>query len=160
MIAVKLGAFQLSDDSVVLHPVIVLDVIEETEEGGIDGGGIETVDRAFWEKNAALASLAIMDQIIALLKAGGLEPRLTYNRYHIAMGTTGYNFCWFQPRKTAGHCYIEFRVDGESRETIISSLQTIGIDASPRRAHNIVFNITAKGLTDYSATNQLPSSRR
>ncbi len=92
-----------------------------------------------------------MDKIISLLKAEGLELRVTYNRYHIAMGATGYNFCWVQPRKSAGHCYIEFRVDGELRETIVSSLQNIGIDASPKRAHNIGFSITSKGFTENSA---------
>jgi hypothetical protein len=148
MIAVQLSAFPM-DDTVVLHPVTVLDVSEETADAdAVDQ--VEQADRAYWEKKAAPASLAIVDKIIAGLKTGKLEPRLTYNRYHIAMGTMGYNFCWFHPRKTPGHCYVEFRVPSDTRDTVVSSLQDQGVDASPRRTEFITFSITTKGLDDHT----------
>ena len=147
MIAVQLNAFRI-DDYVVLHPVTVLDVFEEVVEGDVPEA--EQADRAFWEKKADPASLAVMDKILAKLQAEKIEPRLTYNRHHIALGTTGHNFCWFRPRKTPGHCHIEFRVTAESRDAVLSSLQDGGIDATPRRSENITFSITAKSLEEQS----------
>ena len=147
MIAVQLSAFPIDND-VVLHPVTVLDVSEETADvAAVDQ--VEQADRTYWEKKADPASLAIVGKIVAALKSDAIDPRLTYNRYHIAMGTKGYNFCWFQPRRTAGHCHIEFRATNETRDAIVTSLQEGGIDASPRRTENITFSITSKDLEEH-----------
>jgi len=149
MIAVQLSAFPI-DNNVILHPVTVLDVSEETTDVG-GGDPIEQADLAYWDKKADRVSLAMVDKIVAALKTDTIEPRLTYNRYHIAMGTKGYNFCWFHPRKTAGHCHIEFRATSETRDSIVSSLQEGGIDASPRRTEGITFSITSKDLEEHFA---------
>lgn len=148
MIAVQLSAFRI-DDSIVLHSVTVLDVVEEIADVDVDQ--VEQADRAYWEKKSDPASLSVMDKIVSSLRTDTVEPRLTYNRYHVALGTTGYNFCWFHPRKSAGHCHIEFRVGSGARESVLSSLQDGGIDASPRRADNVTFNITTKSLDEHAA---------
>ena len=150
MIAVQLSAFRLDDNSIVLHPVTVLDVVEEITEGVGVFDPPEQADRAFWEKKSEPSSLAVMDKIVSALRTDSIEPRLTYNQYHIAMGTTGYNFCWFHPRKSIGNCHIEFRVSSETRDALLASLQSKGIDASPRRADIITFSATTKGLGEHS----------
>lgn len=131
IIAIQLSAFQLDDKNIVLHPVTVLDVVEEVSD--VDDPA-EQADRGFWEKKVDPSSLAIMDKIVSSLRANKIEPRLTYNKYHIAMGTTGNHFCWFHPRKTVGNCHMEVRATNETRNSVLSSLQSKGIDASPRRA--------------------------
>jgi hypothetical protein len=146
-IAVQLNAYRI-DDSIVLHPVTVLDVFEEVAEG--EGGEIEQVDRSYWEKKSAPASLAMVDKILSTLPAQGIQPRVTYNRYHIAVGTTGRNFCWLRPRKTPGNCHVEFRVTADLRDAVLASLQNVGIDATPWRSENIAFRITAKSLEEQS----------
>jgi hypothetical protein len=150
MIAIQLSAFPV-DNGVVLHPVTVLDVSEEISSADAAVDQIEQADRAFWEKKGRPASMAVMDKIVASLRTSTVEPRLTYNRGHIAMATTGYNFCWFHPRKTAGYCHIEFRTTSETRDAIVSALQEGGIDASPRRTENASFSITAKELEEHFA---------
>lgn len=148
MIAVQLSAFSIAD-SIVLHPVTVLDVAGEIADvDTVDQ--VEQADRTYWEKKSDPASLAVVDRIVSLLRTGTIEPRVTYNRHHIALGTAGYNFCWFHPRKSAG-CHLEFRATSETRDSIVSSLQNGGIDASPRRTENVTFSITAKGLDEHSA---------
>jgi hypothetical protein len=148
MIAVQLSAFRI-DDAIVLHAVTVLDVVEEIAE--VDPYG-EQADRAYWEKKSDPASLGVMDKIVSSLRTDGVEPRLNYNRQSsIALARTGYYFCWFGPRKQAGHCHIEFRVASGTRESVLSSLQAGGIDASPLRTDNISFSITTKGLEEHSA---------
>jgi hypothetical protein len=153
MIAVQLSAYRLDGGAVGLHPVAVLDIMEETADPDLVDQ-VERTDRAFGERKADLQSLGVVDQIVNSLRTDGIEPRLTYNRHHIAMGTTGYNFCWFHPRKTAGHCHIEFRAD-DNRDAVLTSLQDAGIDASPRRADHISFGITTNGLNQHSATVQM-----
>lgn len=147
MLAVQLSAFRM-EDSIVLHAVTVLDVVEETTDVDVDQ--VEQADRTYWEKKSDPASMAVMDKIVSSLRSDSIEPRLTYNRHHVAFGTTGYNFCWFHPRKSAGHCHIEFRVGSEAREAVLSSLQDGGMDASPRRTENVTFSITAKGLEEHA----------
>jgi len=147
IIAVQLSAFKLDDTSIGLHPVKVLDVVEEITEG-VDVDPVEQADRPYWEKKSDPASLAAVDKIVSSLSTDGIKPKLTYNRHHIALGTTGYNFCWFHPRKTAGHCHIEFRVGTEERDPVLSLLQDKGIDASPRRTDNVSFSVTTKALDE------------
>jgi hypothetical protein len=146
MIAIKLSAFRIGD-SIALHPVTVLDVVEEVDVESVDP--VEQRDRAYWEKNSNPASLAVMDKIVSSLRGVNVEPRLTYNRGHIAMGTTGHNFCWVHPRKSA-NCHIEFRTTGESRDSVLSQLQNDGFDASPRRVENITFSLTVKSFDEHS----------
>jgi hypothetical protein len=133
MIAVQLSAF-LIDENIILHPVTVLNVAVETEDEPVPE---ERVDRAYWERKSSAGSLAVMDKIVSLLGTDTPgEPKLTYNRSSIAFGTTGYNFCWFRPRKAA-YCRFGFRAAVENRDSVLSELQNAGIEASPRRADRV-----------------------
>lgn len=143
LIAIKMSAFALNG-KVVLNPVTVLDVIEESSDSdAVDP--IEQADRAYWERKSQ-STLSIMDKIVALLRADTIEPRLTYNRGHIALGTKGRNFCWFHPRKAEGIGHIELRLTNDTRDPMISTLQDVQIDASPKRADNITFNATVGSI--------------
>ena len=151
MIAVQLSAFKLDDNSVALHPITVLNVAEEILDVDVSAQSEQT-DRAYWEKKGEPTSLAVMDKIVLALRSKGVEPRLTYNKHHIALGSTGNNFCWFYPRKTAGYCHVETRVGSEERDTTLATFQNIGIDASPRRVDAITFSITTRGLDEHLET--------
>jgi hypothetical protein len=150
MIAVQLSVFRLDDDAIVIHPVTVLDIIEEIDPGEVPE--VERVDRAYREKKANPGFLKVIDNIASLLRTASIEPRLTYNRHHVALGATAYNFCWFYPR-TAVHCSIEIRLrgGGERRDAALSSLVDAGIDASPRQADLVTFSITTTALEQHSA---------
>jgi hypothetical protein len=139
LIAVQLSAFRVGD-KIVLNPVTVLNVVEEVSDpGAVDV--VERVDRAYWEQKMSPTALAVADRTVTILKGLNLEPRVTYNRGHIALGTTGYNFCWFNPRK-ADHCRIDLRVEPESRDTILSLLQQADIDPSQRGTNLVLYNIS------------------
>jgi hypothetical protein len=143
LIAIKLSAFPMNG-RVVLHPVTVLDVIEETTDDAVDP--VERVDRAYWEREWS-SLVKVLDKVVALLKQANIDPRLTYNRGHIALGTSGRNFCWFYLRiKLAGNSHIEFRLTPETRDAVIGMLQESGVGASPVRTDLVGFNITAEGL--------------
>ena len=89
--------------------------------------------------------MAIIDKIVSFLRESGSEIRLTYNRHRIAMGSSGYNFCWFSPRKL-GNCHIECRFSLEVRDAAVADLQTGGIDASPLRTDHAAFSVNIKAL--------------
>jgi hypothetical protein len=148
LIAVQLNAFQLPGDAVGLLPVTVLDITEETTNSNVVIDE-ERTDRAYWERKVDLKSLGIVDEVASLLRTGGVDPRLTYNRHHIAMATSGYKFCWLHPRKTPGHCHVQFRVD-DSRDAILLRLQDAGVDASPRRGNGIAFGCTMESLVQHA----------
>jgi hypothetical protein len=144
IIAVQLSAF-IVGENIVLHPVIVLNVIEEITD--IDPPEGSPVDRAYWEKKSSPASLAVMDKIASLLSSDTpREPRITYNRTYIVLR----NFCTFRPRKGV-HCRIVFRAATEDRDSIVSELQNAGIEASPRSTNRVAFNITLKEVEDNAA---------
>ena len=150
MIAVQLSAFQL-DDAVVVHPDTVLDVMEETADPG-DAAGVERADRSYWEKEANPGFLTAIDNLASMLRRDGVEPRITYNRHHVALGTTGYNFCWFYPPVAMHHCHIEIRLRGdtEQRDAAWSSLVNAGIDASALHTDLLSFSITTAGLQQHA----------
>jgi hypothetical protein len=147
MIAVQLEAFKIDEASIVLHAVTVLDVTEDAPEAYVAEEAEET-DRKFWEQKRDSASLAVMDKILAAMKSIGVQERLSYNKHHIALGSTGNNFCWFHPRKTVGFCHMEFKLTPESREEILSNLQKAGIDAAARSTDRISFSISNKTVDE------------
>lgn len=88
--------------------------------------------RKYWEKKRDFASLTVLDKIATALKAAGLKERLSYNKHHVALGSTGNNLCWFHPRRTVGFCHIESMMSSELRDEHRSNVQKAGIDALAR----------------------------
>ena len=105
----QLNAFLMSD-KLCLNFVRVLDVMEEGEDELGD-----QVDRKYWEARGSKKSLDLMDSIIALVPKEAGDVRIKYNRHHVAMGTSGTNFCWFHPRK-GGHVHFHVKLGEEARE--------------------------------------------
>jgi hypothetical protein len=146
LIAVQLNAL-LVDDAIVLHFTKVLDVYQEAEvEDEVAGG---QVDRRYWDKRASSGSLATLDRIVALVQSAIAPPRVTYNKNHIAMGTTGVNFCWFHPPKEAGHCHLRVRARAESREEIIKKFSETGLYVRPFQSELITFKLAVPDVDRY-----------
>lgn len=143
IIALQLNAFQFGD-SIVLHFTKVLDVYEMPEDD--EDAPAEQVDRRYWEKRVGSASLTVVDGIIAMVPHG----RVTYNKYHIALGTVGYNFCWVHPRRTSGHCLVEMRVGEEKASELAHQLEDAGLSAAVHRRHSVKLKLTAKELSESS----------
>jgi hypothetical protein len=146
LIAIQLNALTV-DDAIVLHFTKVLDVYQEAEvEDEVAGG---QVDRRYWEKRASGGSLEALDKILSLVQSSISTPRVTYNKNHIALGTTGVNFCWFHPPKEAGHCHLRLRARAESREEIIKKFSETGLYVRPFQAELITFKLAAADVERY-----------
>ena len=146
LIAIQLNAL-LVDDAIVLHFTKVLDVYQEAEVEDEAAGG--QVDRRYWEKRASAGSLAVLDKIVSLVQGGAAQPRVTYNKNHIALGTTGVNFCWFHPPKEAGHCHLRVRARAESRDEIIKRFSETGLYVRPFQTELITFKLAATDVDRY-----------
>ncbi|MCK1745871.1 hypothetical protein IVA80_35185 [Bradyrhizobium sp. 139] len=148
MIAIQLSAFKLDDNKIVLHAVTVLDVVEEiVEEDGPEE--MEETDRAYWEKKRDPGSISVVDKIASALRALGVDLQIAYNKHHIALRSTGKNFCWFRPRKTPGYCHVDFKLTPDVRDQALAAMQARGMDASSRGASRVTFSITNKAIDDH-----------
>lgn len=140
LIAIKLSAFKTEDGNVVLWPITVLDTIDEVSDDEV--APVEAADRAYWERKSP-HTLECLDQLVGLMEADqSREVRVTYNRHHIAVGTTGRNFCWFYQRKPP-KCRIELKVDAASRDKAIAELVAAGVEANAQGDRNLNFSVTA-----------------
>ena len=148
LIALQLNAFSI-DNAVVLHFTKVLDVYEEGEPEDDIGGG--QVDRRYWEKRASAASLSVVDRLVSLVQSTIGAPRLTYNKNHIALGTTGYNFCWFHPPKEASHCHLRVRTDADARDTLIRLFDDTGLYVRPFQRELITIKLTSNDVDTHTA---------
>jgi hypothetical protein len=146
LIAIQLNALTVSD-AMVLHFTKVLDVYQEAEvEDELAGG---QVDRRYWDKRASSGSLAALDRIVALVQSTTTPPRVTYNKNHIALGTTGVNFCWFHPPKEAGHCHLRVRARADSRDEIIRKFADTGLYVRPFQNELITFKLAVADVDRY-----------
>lgn len=148
VIALQLSAFEL-DGSIALNFVKVLDIYEEVEP--VDERVTVGTTRAEWEKKANPDSLAVMDAIIDVINKSGLQPRVTYNQTHVAVGTSGYNFLWLHPKKAASYCPMHFRSEPADRDHIIAQLREVGLDAAPKSAAEVRLRLTQKECAEHSS---------
>jgi len=147
IMAIQLSAFRLEND-VILHFTRVLDTYEfgaepEEEEPA------EQVDKGYWEKKARPESLAVVEAIAALVPTEKGPTKVTYNKFHIALGTSGYNFCWFHPRRAATHCHMHIKVGAEQRQEVIDLLEEAGIEASNHGRASIRLRLSVRDIQDH-----------
>jgi hypothetical protein len=130
LIALQLDALVV-DAGVLLHFTKIIDVNEISlgEEQEVS----QPTDLNFWKSKSNPKALEVVEEVQTLLKGIGINPRLTYNKYHIALGTTGRNFMWFHPRKSAAHCSTEILFDTDSREEFLEKLEEAGFSVSQRK---------------------------
>jgi len=143
IVALQLNAFTV-DGAIVLHFTKVLDVFQE----GDDGDDGDQVDRHYWEQRAGATSLQVLDDVVTMVGKEIAPSRVTYNRSHVALGTTGYNFCWFHPRKSTPHCHLRLKTGNEDRPGILAALETAGISATPFQTDLITIKLSPRYLVD------------
>lgn len=140
IIAIQLNAFVV-ENNLVLNFVKVLDMVDVgNEEEEIQ----EVTDRKYWESRANPASIAIFDELIKILKSVA-EPKLTYNKGHIAVGTAGRHFMWCHPRK-GSNLFLVIRVGEENRDELVKKYEEQGIECEKgaRRVNSIKVRLTTK----------------
>ena len=97
-----------------------------------DDGPDEPRDRAYWEKKASPATLAITDQLCDLIKTVDPLVSLKYNTNYIGLARSGLaaNFVSFRPRRQ--HVIAEFKIPRSDELT--QRLEEAGIEVLAYRA--------------------------
>jgi len=128
LIAIQLNATTF-DNKIFLNFIKVLDVNEPADEEV--QGTAEIVDRNYWEQKANKKSLQVFDEIVNCLKVSISDPRITYNKNHIAFGASGNNFSWFHPRKGT-HIHFDIKIESEDIHEWMTKLEEAGIESRLR----------------------------
>lgn len=147
IVAIQLDAYKAGQQFFVTFTK-VLDIADLF--GGEEEVSAEPADRGYWEKRSNPSSMAVVDAMIKLVPANGGVPRVTYNKHHIAVGTTGRNFMWLHPRKEAAHCHLHLLLNGDERTSWVTRLGDVGLDAGPR-GNQMKLRLTQKELTAHQA---------
>jgi hypothetical protein len=144
LIAIQLSAFALGKDEILLHGIKVLDIYEEAEPEEEEAGA--QVDRRYWERRASAASLQALDAIVAVVNAEIAPARVTYNKGHVALGTSGRNFCWFHPPREAPHCHMRVRTSADSREEQMRVFDDTGLYVRAFQRELITLKLAARDI--------------
>jgi hypothetical protein len=145
IIAIQLNALKVGDN-IVLNFTKVLDLYEQPEDE--EELGAEVVDRSYWEHRSSRQSMALIDEIIKLVSSKYPNPKITYNKYHIAIGTQKQNFLWCHPRKTEGYCHFNIRTGKENADKAKEIFDQIQISFNQRREDIFSFPIYMKEFND------------
>lgn len=145
IIAIQLNALKV-DDRIILNFTKVLDVYEQPDDEEDLAG--ETVDRSYWEHRSSPKSISILDEMIKLISETYQNPKVTYNKHHIALGTQKQNFLWFNPRKKEGYCYMHIKVGNENAEKTKMLFEEIEISFNQRKEDLFAFPMYLKELNE------------
>jgi len=149
LVAVQLTAFPISANEVMLHGITVLDVFEEADSEDVEAGG--RADRKYWEGRASDSSLQALDAIAGLIGKEIAPTRITYNKGHVALGTSGRNFCWFHPPRDASHCHTRVLTDPTLREDQIRAFEETGLYVRPFQRRLITLKLAPKDIDIHRA---------
>jgi hypothetical protein len=145
IIAIQLNALQIGTN-LILSFTKVLDIYEEPE---VEGTNAAPADRDYWEKRANRNSLAVFDKCVQMLTTAAGPPRVTYNKYHIAITGSRQGFAWFHPRKAQSHCHLHVKTGEEDQQSAIAKLEDVGVSAGALRNNLIKIVITPQELDQH-----------
>jgi hypothetical protein len=151
LMAIQLSAFQVNND-VVLQFIKVLDTNEYNPNGDGEEPESPETNRGYWESRTKPEVLSVVDACCSLVPTRNGEPKLSYNKTHIALGTGGYLFCWFFPRRVASHCAIWIKVGTAERQAIIDKLEQAGLEALSKSKASIRMNIRMEDIQKHRQT--------
>ena len=143
IIAIQLNALKI-DSKIILNFTTVLDIYEVPEDEENLGG--EEVGRPYWVKKANPKSIGIMDDMIKIAQDEYPNSKVTYNKHHVALGTTRQNYMWFHPRKSPHNCHFEIKVGKESIDETKAMFEERGISYTPRKEDRLAISIQADEL--------------
>lgn len=132
LIAIQMSAYQFQKDEISLIFTTVLDearlgLVEEDEETK------EITDRNYWEvKKGTKQTVALVDQVLEIIKEFNSHFELKYNKYYIGLAKNGVpnNFVVFRAKKSSLVLEIRLKQSPEIQEKLDEAkLDTLDYDA-------------------------------
>jgi len=126
LIAIQLRAVKISDNVTLVFTT----VMDELSRGYIDedeDAESAPTDRAYWEKRGSKSTLALADQLLALLKDLDPSLELKYNKFYIGLSKDGqpYNFVSFRPKKNQ----LNFELKLPQSDALDNKIEEAGLEA-------------------------------
>lgn len=130
LVVLQLNALQVGD-KLVLDFVRVLDqrALRSDDEADVK---LTQTDRAYWERRGSPQTVALADEVLAILNEGRTQRlALNYNKHYIGLsdGVRSRNFVFFQPRKS----FVRLVMRPADPAPWLSRFEEAGIEASIRK---------------------------
>ncbi|GEM_PF-5997956 len=77
-----------------------------------------------------------------------LGTRITYNKHHVAIGTSRQNFCWVWPRRQEGYCPFEIKVGDENMAAAKELLGNTGVPFRQKGDDVLAISVQLKVFRD------------
>lgn len=100
LIAIQMSAVELDGNVSLLFTTVLdevkLGMVDEDEETR------EVTDRAYWESRGSRQTVAMVDEVLTLIREFAPDVELKYNKFYIGLAKNGQpnNFVVFRPKKT------------------------------------------------------------
>jgi predicted transport protein len=124
LMAIQMNAVQLGD----VVSLVFTTVMDQLLLGlvGDDEESHEVTDRAYWENRGTKTTVAMADELLAIVKTLDPHLELKYNKFYIGLADEGEpnNFVVFRPQKNA--IRIELRL--KRTETTEQRIEAAGLD--------------------------------
>jgi hypothetical protein len=124
LVAIQMNAIQVGDTvslvctTVLDHVTLGLDEEDEVQDA---------VDRSYWEKRGTKSTVAIADELIALIKGFAPHLELKYNKFYIGLADADgkpNNFAVFRPQKNG----LRLEVRQKKSDEMETRLAEVGLD--------------------------------
>jgi predicted transport protein len=142
IIALQLQAVRVAS-TVTLVPAKIVDLItlglEEEEEE-------QVTDRTYWEGRGSSLSIAMLDQLLEMIKTLDNDFELKYNKFYVGLTRSGhpFNFAIFRPKKQFLRIHLRLPNSTELKEKIENSgIDLLGYD---NRFGTFKFRLTPETL--------------
>lgn len=129
LVAIQMNAVQLGDSV----SLIFTKVLDHTRVGPTDEEEEvkEVTDRAYWENRSSKSNVALVDELLELIRQLEPEIELKYNKFYIGLAASGQpnNFVIFKPQKNA--IRVEVRIPRDMAlegSPALSGLDVLGYD--------------------------------
>ena len=126
LIAIQMQAMKVGDHQTLIFTK-VLDALDRGLVGDDEDADATPADRAYWEKRASKATLALADRLLEAFQKFDPILKLKYNKPYIGIEKNGqpYNFVTFNPKKT----HMNFTLKLPQSEDVQQIIDAESLDA-------------------------------
>jgi predicted transport protein len=103
LIAIQMQAFKIGEHVTLVFSTVLDELsrglVDEDEEAEVN---LTPADRSYWENRGSKVTIAMVDQLISMLKEFDQSLELKYNKFYVGLAKDGHadNFVAFRPRKS------------------------------------------------------------
>lgn len=125
LIAIQMQALKVAGNVTLVFTT----VMDELSRGYVDedeDAESAPTDRSYWEKRGSKGTVALADQLLALIKDLDPSLELKYNKFYIGLSKGGepYNFVTFRPKKN----FLNFELKMPQSEGVDQEIDDAGLE--------------------------------